>query len=100
MYSRIIDEVMLSSQVNFEEDGVDQQTLNEMRTVGLPSFSLSLGTCYGRMRHMFRNIPLSFRPSSLSAKLSLGIILVIILVIVAVLVVEDFRVELAGRSLL
>ena len=38
MYSRIIEEVIQSSQVNFEEDGVDQQTLNEMRTVGLPSF--------------------------------------------------------------
>lgn len=38
VYLRIIDEVIQNSQVNFEEDGVDQQTLNEMRTVGLPSF--------------------------------------------------------------
>ena len=41
MYSRIIDEVIQSSQVNFEEDGVEQQTLNEMRTVGLPSPALA-----------------------------------------------------------
>lgn len=42
MYARIIDEVMQSSQVNFEEDGVDQQTLNEMRTVGPPFLSASV----------------------------------------------------------
>ncbi|KAI4123731.1 MAG: hypothetical protein LQ347_006038 [Umbilicaria vellea] len=54
VYSRIIDEVIQSSQVNFEEDGVDQQTLNEMRTVGLLSFSL--GVSPDKIARYFQNI--------------------------------------------
>ena len=35
VYDRVIQEVCGASQVDFEEGGVDQQTLEEMRTVSL-----------------------------------------------------------------
>ena len=38
VYDRVIQEVCEASQVDFEEGGVDQQTLEEMRTVGNPLF--------------------------------------------------------------
>lgn len=38
MYQRIMDDVIENCQVTFEEDGVNQQTLDELRKVGL--FSL------------------------------------------------------------
>ena len=34
MYKRIIDEVINASHVTFEEDGVEQQTLEDVRSVG------------------------------------------------------------------
>ncbi len=40
MYSKIMDDVIDNCQVTFEEDGINQQTLNDMKTVGL-SFSYS-----------------------------------------------------------
>lgn len=39
MYQRIMDDVIDNCQTTFEEDGVNQDTLDELRTVGLP-FSL------------------------------------------------------------
>lgn len=35
MYQRIMDDVIESCQVTFEEDGVNQHTLDELRKVGL-----------------------------------------------------------------
>lgn len=34
MYQRIMDDVIENCQVTFEEDGVNQQTLDELRKVG------------------------------------------------------------------
>ena len=36
MYKRIIDDTFEQSQVTFEEEGINQQTLDELRAVGLP----------------------------------------------------------------
>lgn len=36
MYQRIMDDVIENCQVTFEEDGVNQQTLDELRKVGRP----------------------------------------------------------------
>lgn len=51
MYQRIMDDVIENCQVTFEEDGVNQQTLDELRKVGLFSlFSYLAGrifsTCF------------------------------------------------------
>lgn len=92
MYSRIIDEVIQSSQVNFEEDGVDQQTLNEMRTVSLPPFSL--GVSHDKIARYFHNIPWSlFELCCCQQSLTVGITLIVVVVLVV------FRAELDGRTL-
>lgn len=36
MYQRIMDDVIDNCQTTFEEDGVNQDTLDELRTVGVP----------------------------------------------------------------
>lgn len=36
MYQRIMDDVIENCQTTFEEDGVNQQTLDDLRKVGLP----------------------------------------------------------------
>lgn len=57
MYQRIMDDVIENCQVTFEEDGVNQQTLDELRKVGLFSlFSYLAGrifsTCFQTIRYI------------------------------------------------
>lgn len=52
MYQRIMDDVIESCQVTFEEDGVNQHTLDDLRKVGhLLEYHIFQGhTCSGRCR--------------------------------------------------
>lgn len=43
MYQRIMDDVIENCQTTFEEDGVNQQTLDDLRKVGLFFFQLLVG---------------------------------------------------------
>lgn len=55
MYQRIMDDVIENCQVTFEEDGVNQQTLDELRKVGRP-LSCSL---VAFSRHFLRHFGLT-----------------------------------------
>jgi len=55
VYSKIMDDVIDNCQVTFEEDGINQQTLNDMKTVGL--FFSSFLTASVLIK--FSHIPLS-----------------------------------------
>lgn len=53
MYQRIMDDVIENCQVTFEEDGVNQQTLDELRKVGSSSSCLAdriFPTCFATFR--------------------------------------------------
>lgn len=57
MYQRIMDDVIENCQVTFEEDGVNQQTLDELRKVGL--FHFSLISLIAFSRHVLRQLSLA-----------------------------------------
>lgn len=55
MYQRIMDDVIENCQLTFEEDGVNQQTLDELRKVG-SSFPVSLIAFF---RHVLQHFGLA-----------------------------------------
>lgn len=55
MYQRIMDDVIENCQVTFEEDGVNQQTLDELRKVSL----LSLVSLVAFSQHVLRHFGLA-----------------------------------------
>lgn len=61
MYQRIMDDVIENCQVTFEEDGVNQQTLDELRKVGLFSLLSYLAgrifsRCFQKIRYAMTNV--------------------------------------------